>query len=128
MFILKMNMKYIIFILTLSGFCTTAKAQSLTLDTNVLRMDTIISGDKGYASIRFTNTGMAPLILNSVKTSDGGFYVDSWPKSPIAPGESSQINFVYYTEHRSGNFGKVATISSNDKSQQMAFLRIKGYD
>ena len=61
---------------------------------------------------KFTNAGTEPLIISGAKGSCG-CTVPNWPKDPIMPGESSQIEIRYDTK-RVGGINKTVTVSSND--------------
>lgn len=82
--------------------------------------------DKGATcttSFKFKNTGKEPLILSNVKASCG-CTTPSWPKEPIAPGASSEIN-VKYDSNRVGKFNKTVTITSNAKTASK-IIKISG--
>jgi hypothetical protein len=60
----------------------------------------------------FTNTGDAPLIITNASGSCG-CTVPSWPKEPIAPGETGTIHVEFNSNNRTGNQTKTVTLSSN---------------
>ena len=62
--------------------------------------------------VKFKNTGTEPLIISGAKGSCG-CTVPNWPKEPIMPGESSQIEIRYDTK-RVGGINKTVTVTSND--------------
>ena len=70
----------------------------------------------------FENTGDAPLIIVSANASCG-CTKPSYPKKPIAPGESGIIKVTFKPKHRPGAFNKVVTVNTNANSKH---LRIKG--
>jgi hypothetical protein len=60
---------------------------------------------------KFTNTGTAPLIINSANPSCG-CTVPTFTKEPIMPGKSGKIEVVYNAANP-GNFTKSVTVRSN---------------
>lgn len=83
----------------------------------------IVEGSEVRKEFWFTNEGTEPLIINSVKTSDGGSMAN-WSKEAVAPGGKGFITFIYNT-NRIGGFNKVATVNCNS-SKSNFYLRIKG--
>lgn len=63
-------------------------------------------------SFEFTNTGTAPLIINSVRTSCG-CTTPSYTKEPVLPGQKGNIKVAYSTTGRVGAFSKSITIFTN---------------
>ena len=61
----------------------------------------------------FTNTGDEPLLLIKVKASCG-CTTPSYPREPIAPGESAKIKAVYNAAS-AGRFQKSVTVTTNIK-------------
>ncbi len=80
----------------------------------------------GDASTVFTfkNTGTEPLIISNAKGSCG-CTVPTWPREPIAPGESGEIK-VKYDSKRVGPINKSVTITSNAPNAKSKVIRIKG--
>jgi len=60
----------------------------------------------------FTNTGEAPLIITSASGSCG-CTVPSWPREPIAPGETGTIHVEFNSNGRPGNQQKTVTLNAN---------------
>ncbi|HCK22235.1 MAG TPA: DUF1573 domain-containing protein [Bacteroidetes bacterium] len=84
----------------------------MTFDKDMYDFGEIIQGEKVTYNFAFTNTGKSNLIISSARASCG-CTVPSWPKEPIAPGESSNITVQYNSEGRSNAFNKVVTITAN---------------
>lgn len=61
---------------------------------------------------KFTNTGTEPLIIEDAKGSCG-CTVPKFPKEPIAPGESGDIEVEYSPGKQQGAQAKTVTITSN---------------
>jgi hypothetical protein len=84
----------------------------LTLESDVVDYGTIDQGSEPLRVAKFKNTGTEPLIISGAKGSCG-CTVPNWPKEPIMPGETSQIEVRYDTK-RVGGINKTITVSSND--------------
>lgn len=84
----------------------------LTLESDVVDYGTIDQGGEPLRVAKFKNTGTEPLIISGAKGSCG-CTVPNWPKDPIMPGESSQIEIRYDTK-RPGAINKTVTVTSND--------------
>ncbi len=83
----------------------------------------ITKGSDPLRSVKFTNTGNAPLIIKHAKGSCG-CTVPNWPKEPILPGETSEIEIRYDTK-RVGPIRKTVRITTNE-GDQPHILQIKG--
>ncbi len=82
------------------------------LESDVVDYGTIDQGGEPLRLAKFTNTGTEPLIITGAKGSCG-CTVPNWPKDPIMPGESSQIEIRYDTK-RVGAINKTVTVTTND--------------
>lgn len=83
------------------------KPESYTLDYG--RVD---SASNTKRELHFTNTGNAPLLIITVKSSCGCLYA-IWPKEPIPVGGKDKITVVYDTR-RIGPFTKTLTVVTNE--------------
>ena len=72
----------------------------------------------------FTNNGTEDLVISNAKGSCG-CTVPSWPREPIAPGESGELKVKYDTK-RIGLINKSVTIQSNAVNEPTKIIRIKG--
>jgi len=72
---------------------------------------------------KFTNNGTEPLIIKNAKGSCG-CTVPTWPREPIAPGETAKIS-VKYATNRIGKFTKTITLTTN-ADKRPVILTIKG--
>lgn len=73
---------------------------------------------------KFTNTGEKPLVIAQAKPSCG-CTTPKYPKDPIAPGESADIEVGYDSKNRPGKFKKSIRIVSNTVPNQTT-LYIEG--
>src|SRR5690554_2152117 len=62
----------------------------------------------GTCEFTFKNTGNEPLVISNAKGSCG-CTVPSWPREPIAPGQTGSIKVKYDTK-KAGIIGKTVTI------------------
>lgn len=69
-------------------------------------------GDIVTHSFKFTNTGKVPLtILNARSTC--GCTIPEWPKDPIPPGGTGEINARFNTDMKKNEQHKVITVTAN---------------
>ena len=87
--------------------------------------DTIPFGSDGRCSFTFKNTGDAPLVISTFRSSCGCLVPD-WDREPVMPGTSGTVRLKYDTL-REGPFTKSATLHSNAVDAPVLVLRIKGY-
>jgi hypothetical protein len=72
----------------------------------------VSEGEKVSYSFKFLNSGKSDLLISNVIASCG-CTVPSFPKKPIAPGETEFINVQFDSKGRSGKFTKDITVYSN---------------
>ena len=115
----------IIIFIGLIGFAVSAqdKVAKIEFKAETIDYGTIEKGADGVRIFEFTNTGEAPLIISKVKSSCG-CTVPSWPKEPIAPGATAEIQ-VKYDTNRVNPIRKTITVTSNAQRPTIA-LKIKG--
>lgn len=111
------------FAFALIGFAA-MNAQEITFEEEVIDYGEVAKGADGARAFTFTNTGDKPLIIKRVKPSCGCTVAD-YPKEPIAPGESGEIN-VSYDTNRVNAFSKTIEVHSNAVESGRKILRIKG--
>jgi len=85
---------------------------SIKFETKRYDFGTVTSGDKVKTSFKFTNTGDEPLVISDVKTSCGCTASD-YPREPVAPGESAEIEAVFDSSGKSGAKTKNITVMTN---------------
>jgi hypothetical protein len=96
---------------------------NMEFETSVMDYGLIEHNSDGKREFVLTNTGNAPLIISNAKGSCG-CTVPTWPKAPIAPGESASIG-VKYATNRIGKFTKTITLTTN-APEKTKILTIKG--
>ena len=88
----------------------------------------VMEGDKVNHKYTFTNTGSEPLIISNAKGSCG-CTVPNWPRNPIAPGETGEIDVTFDSKGKGkvgGNLqSKRVTITANTDPANN-YLTIKG--
>ena len=102
-----------------AGPTTTVSFAETTFD-----FGTIDEGEKVSHVYQFTNTGNEPLILSNAKGSCG-CTVPSWPREPIAPGESSEILVEFNSKNKSGKKNQKVTITANTNPPE-TFIYLTG--
>ena len=70
---------------------------------------------------QFTNEGNAPLIITRA-TSSCGCTAPTYPKAPIAPGESGVIGVTYHAKGRPGGFSKNITVYTNVPEEKIILV------
>ena len=81
-------------------------------------------GPDAHYKFVFKNVGKEPLIIQNASGSCG-CTVPDWPKQPVLPGKTSEINVTYHTQGRVGPFMKDVYIQSNAGADRYT-LHIKG--
>ncbi len=82
-------------------------------------------GGKVKCRFNFTNVGDDTLKLVSVKPGCGCTTAE-WTKTPVLPKKSGFVDAEYDPKQRPGIFSKGITVTTNDPSQQVLNLTIKG--
>ena len=73
---------------------------------------TIQQGDEPEFTFTFQNTGNEPMIISNAKGSCG-CTVPQWPKEPIAPGSTGEINVKFNSKNKKGAQNKTVTLTAN---------------
>lgn len=89
------------------GPTTTVTFPSMEHDFGTVKQNT-----ENKYNFKFTNTGKEPLIIESAMGSCG-CTVPNYPKEPIAPGSSANIEVVYSPGTQQGAQAKTVTIKAN---------------
>ena len=82
------------------------------------------NGEKVKFSFQFANTGNQPLIITETKAGCSCTEV-SWPKEPILPNQSGNIEVVFDTSPAHGRQDRIIEIFSNDANSPQK-VRFKG--
>jgi len=72
----------------------------------------IMQDSKNTYVFKFTNTGNEPLVIENASGSCG-CTVPTYPKEPIAPGETGDIEVVYSPGKQQGEQNKTVSITAN---------------
>ena len=99
------------------------KTAKIEFETTVIDYGTIEKGADGVRVFKFKNTGNAPLVVTSVKSSCG-CTIPKKPEAPVLPGETGEIEVKYDTK-RVNPIRKTITVTSNAETPTVA-LKIKG--
>lgn len=86
---------------------------------------TIKQGDKVTHVFKFRNTGNEPLIISNAKATCG-CTVPHWPKDPVPPGGTGEIEVVFNSRGKSNKQNKKVTITANTNPPQ-SFVYLKGF-
>ena len=96
---------------------------TIDFESKVVDYGTIEHNADGARKFVFTNNGTESLIIKNAKGSCG-CTVPTWPREPIAPGETAEIG-VKYATNRVGKFTKTITLTTN-ASKKPVILTVKG--
>ncbi len=120
-----MRYKFFIVFLICSMFFVFSqdKKAVISFEKEVIDFGKITSKDNARRVFKFTNTGNAPLILYKVKGSCGCVVLD-YPKKPIMPNESAEIEIIYNVLKK-GKISRTVTVTSN-ATEPIKVLKIKG--
>lgn len=83
------------------------------------------SGPKALCEFEFTNTGDAPLVIISAKSSCGCTQ-PSYPPEPIAPGDTAKISVKFSPRNQLGEVHKSVIVRTNDKKNKKVVLQLTG--
>lgn len=112
-----LNLFFLIVLISLSTNFLSAqddavKGPVMTFESMIVDYGDIVQNSEPLRVLKFTNTGTEPLVVSNARGSCG-CTVPTWPKQPIMPGESSQLEIRYDTK-RLGNINKTVTITTNE--------------
>lgn len=119
-----------LFLISISGLLVAQDVQEeaisgpkMTFETTVVDYGTIEQHSESLRVATFTNTGTEPLVITNAHGSCG-CTVPKWPKEPIMPGQSSNIEIRYDTK-RLGKINKTVTITTNEGGKPL-ILKVIG--
>ena len=99
-------------------------APEFEFEETVIDYGEISQGEKVKRTFAFTNVGKSSLIISDAKGSCG-CTVPVWPRDPIAPGETGEIEVVFDSNGKSGRQDKTVTLVANTVPNTMV-LKITG--
>lgn len=118
------NILYLFFIfIVVNSFSQNDKLPVMEFEQETINYGKIDQNADGKKVFKFKNTGNAPLIIHKVKGSCGCVVLD-FPKKPILPNETGEINIVYNVLKK-GRISRTVTVTSNAK-KKIKVLKIKG--
>ena len=97
---------------------------TIEFEETTFNFGTVDAGEKVNHTYKFKNTGSEPLIISNAKGSCG-CTVPSWPKEPIPPGSTADIQVQFDSKNKKGKQTKRVTITANTEPAQ-TFLEITG--
>lgn len=110
-------MKNLFALIALLAFAATSmfaqKAPKMEFEQTTVDYGTIEYDSNPLRTFTFKNTGNSPLVITGARGSCG-CTVPTYPKKPIAPGETAVIEVRYDTK-RPGVFRKSVSITTNEK-------------
>ena len=95
----------------------------MVLASDVVDYGEIVQNADPVRRVKFTNTGNEPLIIKNAQGSCG-CTIPSWPKEPIMPGETSEIE-IHYATDRIGMIMKTVTVTTNEEGVSHV-IQVKG--
>ena len=112
--------------MSLMSFCTSSndddinpaevnevqQGPKMTFENTEFQFGVIQQGDKVEHTFTFKNEGNAPLIINHASGSCG-CTVPSYPKEPIAAGQTGEIHVVFNSAGKRGMQSKYVTLKTN---------------
>lgn len=122
----KVMKNILIILIAILGGISTVSAQNvpkIQFKTDVIDYGEIKKDSDGVKVFQFTNTGNAPLIVESVYSSCG-CTTPSWTKTAVPPGGSGEIQVKYNTSIV-GPIRRTITVYSNAEENPKA-IKIKG--
>lgn len=99
-------------------------AASLTFEAPVYDFGTVNEGEVVETTFKLTNSGKTDLIITDAQVTCG-CTVPSWPKKPIKPGQTEEIQVRFDTNGKPNRQQKNITLLTNTESGR-EILTIKG--
>ncbi|WGH75621.1 DUF1573 domain-containing protein [Tenacibaculum tangerinum] len=87
-------------------------APVISFDKEEFDFGTVNEGDVVETTFVVTNTGKSDLVITNARASCG-CTVPSWPKEPIAPGETGNIEVKFNTSGKPNKQSKTITLTTN---------------
>jgi len=109
---------------TRSGPIDSVNVAKIVFDEEIHNFGIAAEGGEITHTFKFTNEGKTPLLISEAR-STCGCTVPNWPKEPIEPGESNEINVRFNTKNRVGYQDKAITLYTNTFAGKKV-LRLQG--
>ncbi len=103
----------------------TSLVAKMDFEETVHEFGTVLEGKQVEHVFKFKNTGKVPLLISEAKATCG-CTASSYPKEPIAPGESSEIAVRFNTAGKKQEQSKPLTLIANTFPSK-TILTMKGY-
>ncbi|MCS6819707.1 MAG: DUF1573 domain-containing protein [Chitinophagales bacterium] len=97
---------------------STQPLTSIAFDRTEHNFGTINQGQKVKTKFRFTNTGKENLVIQNAIGSCG-CTVPSYPKEPVAPGKSAELEVEFDSSGKEGEQTKTVTVEANTEPKQI---------
>ena len=98
---------------TASSVAAEAQRPSLAFSDTLIEFGIVSEGHMVDHVFSFTNQGPGDAVLADVSTTCGCTVAKTWPKMPLAPGESAYIEVTFNTRDKSGPQDKVVAVVAN---------------
>ena len=92
-------------------------APSISFDREVHDFGTVEEGFVVETSFKVTNTGKSDLVITDAKATCG-CTVPTWPKEPIKPGDSAEVQVKFNTAGKPNKQSKTVTLTTNTAKGQ----------
>ncbi|MFZ6052436.1 DUF1573 domain-containing protein [Halocola ammonii] len=100
-------------------------APAIQFENKEFDFGTVIEGEKVKHTFKFINEGKSPLLITEVNPSCGCTTTKGWPKKPISPGESGEIEIEFDSNRRPGETSKTISVITNSVPST-TILKLKG--
>jgi len=110
--------------ITADEVITEETAAKIELEETTFDFGKIKEGEAVTHVFKFKNTGKSPLSITNAKGSCG-CTVPEWPKEPIAPNETGEINVKFDSKGKKGAQVKTVTLRANTIPNE-TIITIKG--
>lgn len=111
----KLGLLFTVFALVFAFNANAQEAKNgaeITFKEKSIDFGDITQGDKVSHTFELTNSGTAPLVISNVAATCG-CTIPSWPKEPIAPGKTAEIQVSFNSTGKMGKQNSVVRVYSN---------------
>ncbi|WP_369047558.1 DUF1573 domain-containing protein [Tenacibaculum sp. UWU-22] len=96
----------------------------VSFDKTEYNFGTVKEGDIVTTSFKVTNTGKSDLVITRA-TATCGCTIPTWPREPIAPGESGELKVRFNTRGKKNRQSKTVTLYTNTASGR-EYVKLSG--